>query len=204
MDLVAASAKRKPYHHGDLRSALLTAGEAMVERVGVEALSLRELTREIGVSNNAPRRHFPSKQVLLDALALQGFERLGVVLNRAASSEEPDFVRRLIKVAHAHIRFVLKHQSLFRLMFAAKQRSDAPPELLDASYKALMAGPLTISYGQSIGDVVAGDPQRLAITVFAAVEGLVSLSSDGKVLGIPIEKHAEHCIRDIMLGLKPR
>jgi AcrR family transcriptional regulator len=196
--------KRKPYHHGDLRSALLTAGEAMVERVGVEALSLRELTREIGVSNNAPRRHFPSKQVLLDALALQGFERLGVVLNRAAASTEPDFVKRLVKVAHAHIRFAMKHRSLFRLMFDAKQRQDAPPELIEASHLALMAGPQTIAYGQSIGEVVAGEPQRLAITVFAAVEGLVSLSSDGKVHGLSIERVAENCIEDIMLGLKPR
>ena len=201
---MALSVIRKPYHHGDLRSALLEAGEVMIERVGVEGLSLRELTREIGVSNNAPRRHFPSKQVLLDALALQGFERLGAALNRAASSEEPDFVRRLVKVAHAHIRFAVKHQSLFRLMFAAKQRPGAPPALIDASHKALMAGPLTISYGQTMGEVVAGEPQRLAITVFAAVEGLVSLSSDGKINGISIEKHAEHCIHDIMLGLKPR
>jgi AcrR family transcriptional regulator len=201
---VAVIAKRKPYHHGDLRSALLTAGEEMVERVGVEALSLRELTREIGVSNNAPRRHFPTKQLLLDALALQGFERLGAALNRAATSTETDFVRRLVKVAHAHIRFAMKHRSLFRLMFEAKQRPDASPELLEASHNALMAGPLTIAYGQSIGKVVAGEPQRLAITVFAAVEGLVSLSSDGKISGLSIEKVAENCIEDIMLGLKPR
>lgn len=201
---MAVIAKRKPYHHGDLRSALLTAGEEMVERVGVEALSLRELTREIGVSNNAPRRHFPTKQLLLDALALQGFERLGAALNRAATSTETDFVRRLVKVAHAHIRFAMKHRSLFRLMFEAKQRPDASPELLEASHNALMAGPLTIAYGQSIGEVVAGEPQRLAITVFAAVEGLVSLSSDGKVSGLSIEKVAENCIEDIMLGLKPR
>ena len=98
----------------------------------------------------------------------------------------------------------MKHQSLFRLMFAAKQRSDASPELIEASHKALMAGPQTISYGQSIGDVVDGSPDRLAMTVFAAVEGLVSLSSNGKVNGIAIEKAAENCIHDIMLGLKPR
>ena len=201
---MALSAGRKPYHHGDLRSALLEAGEVMIERVGVEGLSLRELTREIGVSNNAPRRHFPSKQILLDALASQGFERLGAALNRAASNDEPDFVRRLVKVAHAHIRFAVKHRSLFRLMFAAKQRPDASPELVEASYKALMAGPLTITYGQSRGEVVPGEPQRLAITVFAAIEGLVTLSFDGKINGIPLEKQAEHCIHDIMLGLKPR
>jgi AcrR family transcriptional regulator len=172
----------------------------MIERVGVEGLSLRELTRKIGVSNNAPRRHFPSKQVLLDALALQGFERLGAALNRAASDDEPDFVRRLVKIAHAHIHFAVKHRSLFRLMFAAKQGSDSSPELIEASRKALMVGPLTVSYGQSMGEVVAGEPQRLAITVFAAVEGLVSLSFEGKIDGISIEKHAEHCINDIMLG----
>lgn len=201
---MAVHTKPKTYHHGDLRSALLVAAEAALERVGVEALSLRELTREIGVSSNAPRRHFPSKQVLLDALALEGFERLGTVLNRAASSDEPDFLRRIIKVAHAHIRFAMKHRSLYRLMFASKQRSDAPPELLDVSYKALMAGPHTIAYGQSTGAVIDGDPLRLGLTLFSAIEGLMSLSADGKINGVSIEKLAEEIIGNIMLGLKPR
>ena len=89
-------------------------------------------------------------------------------------------------------------------MFAAKQRPDALPELLEASHNALIAGPLTIAYGQSTGEIVAGDPERLAITIFATVEGLVSLSSGGKVNGVPIEILAEICIEAIMLGLKPR
>ncbi len=89
-------------------------------------------------------------------------------------------------------------------MFAAKQRPDASPELLEASHRALMAGPLTIAYGQSTGEIVAGDPERLAITVFATVEGLVSLSSGGKVNGVPIDILAESCIAAMMLGLKPR
>jgi AcrR family transcriptional regulator len=201
---VAAQAKPKTYHHGDLRSALLTSAEAMLERVGAEELSLRELTREIGVSSNAPRRHFPSKQVLLDALAIEGFERLGVVLNRAAASDEPDFLRRMVKVAQAHIRFAMKHRSLYRLMFASKQRADAPPELLEISYKALTAGPRTIAYGQETGAVVNGDPLRLGLTFFSTIEGLLSLSVDGKINGTSIEKLAEQIIGDIMLGLKPR
>lgn len=194
----------QPYHHGDLRSALLTAAEAMLERVGVEALSLRELTREIGVSNNAPRRHFPSKQSLLDALALQGFERLGEVLDRAAVSDEREFLPRLIAVVNANIRFVTTHRALFRLMFAAKQREGASAQLMESSYKALLAGPQTIAYGQRIGAVVEGDTVQLALTVFAAVEGLISLSVDGKLGGVPIENVAEVIVGNIMLGLTPR
>ena len=66
----------RPYHHGNLRGALLDAAERTVRERGVQALSLRELAREIGVSHGAPRRHFPDRQALLDALAESGFERL--------------------------------------------------------------------------------------------------------------------------------
>ena len=196
--------KPTSYHHGDLRAALLTAAEAMLERVGVEALSLREITREIGVSNNAPRRHFPSKQSLLDALALQGFTRLGAVLDQAAASGEPDFLQRLLAVARANIRFATQHRALFRLMFATKQRPDATPEFQQAAYNALLAGPSTIIYGQRIGAVVPGDPIQLALTVFSAVEGLMSLSVDGKLGGVPVENVAEQVLGNIMQGLRPR
>jgi len=196
--------KDKPYHHGDLRAALLKAAEAMIERVGVEGLSLRELTREIGVSSNAPRRHFPNKQVLLDALALQGFELLGMVFRRAASSNEREFSQRIIKVAKANIRFAMKNRSLYRLMFASKQRAGAPVELLDAAKATLTAGGSAVVYGQSVGAVIAGDPDQLGLTLLAAVEGLMSLSVDGKFNGVPIEHLAEQVIENIVLGLKPR
>ena len=197
-------AGKTSYHHGDLRAALLAAGEAMLERVGPEALSLRELTREIGVSNNAPRRHFPNKQALLDALAISGFERLGAALERAVADAHPDFERRILRLSKVNIRFSIKHSSLLRLMFAAKQRDGAPPALLEASYQALLPGPRTIEYGQRVGAVRAGDPERLALAIFASVEGLISLSSNGKFMGVPIEKLAAEIIPLIMAGLTPR
>src|SRR6187397_898095 len=79
--LPAVTATARPYHHGNLRPALLAAAERALARGG--ELSLRELAREIGVSHAAPRRHFPDKQALLDALALDGFERLGRDLSTA-------------------------------------------------------------------------------------------------------------------------
>ena len=62
----------RPYHHGNLREALLVQAMTTLREGGVEALSLRELARAVGVSHAAPRRHFPDRQALLDALAERG------------------------------------------------------------------------------------------------------------------------------------
>src|ERR1700722_17630556 len=85
----------RPYHHGNLRTALLAAAEQTVRERGVQDLSLRELAREIGVSHGAPRRHFPDRQALLDALAESGFERLGAELRAAVAGAGDDFQTRL-------------------------------------------------------------------------------------------------------------
>src|SRR6201992_4247586 len=88
--LVACSAMdQRPYHHGNLRPALLGQAERPPRDGGGQQLSLRELAREIGVSHAAPRRHFPDRQALLDALAIEGFARLGGVLRDAAGSCAP-------------------------------------------------------------------------------------------------------------------
>ena len=81
----------RTYHHGNLRAALLEEAERAL--AAGEDLSLRELARRAGVSHAAPRRHFADKQALLDALATDGFERLGRELDAAMSSavdSDPD------------------------------------------------------------------------------------------------------------------
>ncbi len=176
----------------------------MLERLGPEALSMRELARAVGVSSNAPRRHYPTKQHLLDALALDGFERLGGDLRQALAVEEPSFEARLINLAHANIRFATRYRALFRLMFVAKQHPHVSPELLRASYEALSVGPQTMAYGQASGRVTPGDPERQALVIFAAVEGLISFSVDGSFGGVPVEHLAEQAILQIMVGLQPR
>lgn len=176
----------------------------MLEARGTEELSLRELSRELGVSNTAPRRHFANKQALLDALALEGFKRLGVTLDRAIAARRDPFDARIVKLARAHVRFSMRHPALLRLMFAAKFHPEATSALLEASHQALAAAPLTIVEGQAAGAVVPGDPDRLALAVFASVEGLVTLSINGEFGGVPIDKLAVEIVGQIILGLRPR
>ena len=84
----------RPYHHGNLREALLAAAERTLVAGGASSLTLRELGRELGVSHTSPRRHFADKQALLDALALRGFERLGAVTARAAKDRARTWASR--------------------------------------------------------------------------------------------------------------
>src|ERR1700741_2439858 len=68
--------RQAPYHHGDLRDALVQAAQRILETDGLAALSLRAVARRAGVSPAAPYHHFPDKQALLDAVAERGFDAL--------------------------------------------------------------------------------------------------------------------------------
>ena len=89
----------RPYHHGNLRSALLQQAAQTIDERGIQALTLRELARDVGVSHAAPRRHFPDRQALLDAIAEDGFERLGAELADAVDQAGPRFDARLHALA---------------------------------------------------------------------------------------------------------
>jgi len=193
----------RPYHHGNLREALLRAAEAAMERGGAKALTLRELSRELGVSHTSPLRHFANKQALLDALAVRGFERMSAVVSRAVKDRGQSFDVRLIKLARAYVGFQTKHPQLCALMFEAKHSPDAPKELREAGERAYLHGPNIFADGQADGEVTEGDPWRLCLVVFAALQGLVSISTGGKFKGIPLDTLVPEVMERIIVGLRP-
>src|ERR1041384_987611 len=93
------------YHHGDLRQAVLRKAGEVLEKEGVDALSLREVARRAGVSHNAPYRHFPDRDSLLVALVEEGFQMLLDALARRPRRE----------MGEAYVDFALAHPQRFRL-----------------------------------------------------------------------------------------
>jgi AcrR family transcriptional regulator len=191
----------RPYHHGNLRQALLHAAEAALEAGGVQHLSLRELSRELGVSHASPQRHFATKQNLIDALAIMGFERLSSVMAKAAGARSQDFNARLTRGARAYVGFALKHPALFALMFEAKRRSGMLPELRTALGAAFSHIPKILKEGQEAGKIVSGDPDRLALTLGATLHGLVAMSIEGKVRGTSLRAIVPETVRHVLVGL---
>jgi AcrR family transcriptional regulator len=195
----------RPYHHGNLREALLAAGERALEAGGAQNLSLRELAREVGVSHAAPRRHFADRQALLDALALTGFERLGTALAEAITSAGTDFDARLLGLARAYIAYATDHPALVELMFASKHQAGAPPELAQAADLAFAPALAAVAEGQASGAVVGGDPKRVATVAFAAIHGLVAMANNGMLDDdLSLEGFLDEAVERLVAGLRPR
>lgn len=153
------STSAKPYHHGDLRAALLDAADALLEAGEV---SLREAARRAGVSPAAAYRHFADKEALLAALAARHFGEFAAALAGA------DFAGKGV----AYVRFALERPGRFRLMFGPLlKRAAAHPELRaasDAAFERLTA---------------AAGGRDAAIRAWAMVHGLAHLLLDGAIPG---------------------
>jgi AcrR family transcriptional regulator len=169
----------RPYHHGRLRAALLAEAERTLREQGIEALSLRDLARQAGVSHAAPRRHFADRQALLDALAEAGFARLGDEVRAAIDGADGDYQARLRAAATAYVRFAITDAALTELMFAAKAagRSAALPGASESLYTAV--GDL-IRQGQQAGALPKGDPERLRLLLVATLQGIAALITSGR------------------------
>jgi AcrR family transcriptional regulator len=125
----AALTEPRPYHHGDLRRALVEAGRRLLEAEGGVDLSLRAVAREAGVSPAAPYHHFRDKSELLDALAFEGWDQLAEQM-RAALAEAAPGRDRLVTLGVAYVRFSRMNPAIYRVMFNCSQSHETMPEKL--------------------------------------------------------------------------
>ena len=122
-NLSRKSEEPRSYHHGDLRRALILAAEKVLERDGPNALSLRGVAREAGVSAAAPYHHFKDKDELLAAVAHQGFEMLAEAMDRASSDIE-DPLKRVNAIGVAYVCFARDNRALYHLMYDSSRREN--------------------------------------------------------------------------------
>jgi AcrR family transcriptional regulator len=189
----------RPYHHGNLRVALIKQAEQALREEGLEGLSLRDLARQIGVSHAAPRRHFADRQALLDALAESGFARLGGELRVATESVGEDYEARLRATATAYVHFAISDAALLELMFAGKRREEAR-SLREAADRAFSVILELIREGQATGLLERGEPERIALLLFATMQGFAALVTAGIVASDQIESLVADAIGRFLHG----
>ncbi len=157
----------KPYHHGNLRSALLAAGEQELTLNGVEGFSLRAVAKRAGVSHAAPAHHFGDMAGLLTALAAEGFRRFNATLEEhEAGTDDPR--ERAVRAGLGYIDFAITRPALFKLIFAAEKPDFAVLELQGVSEEA---------YQHLVGLIegLGGGPRDVA-ALWAMSHGLADLA----------------------------
>jgi AcrR family transcriptional regulator len=182
-------AKTHQYHHGNLRQALITAGLEMVERDGVESLTLRSVAKRINVSHSAPYHHFGNKAHLLAAVADAGFSLMAAAIQaemRAHRSGHP--YHQLQAVITGYFRFALARPSLFRLMFRPElTRPDQYPFLAEAEARTFSMLVEGIVACQEAGSVADCDPMPFAAFTWSTIHGLATLCIDRVILETPLK-----------------
>jgi AcrR family transcriptional regulator len=199
-----ATAASRPYHHGNLRAELLGHAEQALRDGGLADLSLRELARRARVSHAAPRRHFPDKQALLDALAQEGFERLGRELEAAAADAGPTVADRVRAFAGAYVAFATRDAALLDLMFAGKHRPGVPDGVREAADRAFATPYAIIADGQAAGEIEGGDPEPVGLFALATLQGLATLANSEMLGELAVEDVLDGVVDRIMHGLRPR
>ncbi len=132
-DSNSVNIEKRPYHHGDLRAALVAEGLNLLDEKGSDSLSLREIARNVGVTATSVYRHFPDKDALLAALAREGLARLGTQQKEAARLAGGGSAG-FTATGRAYVRFALANPGLFRLIFASAMNciEDLDPDAPDA------------------------------------------------------------------------
>ncbi len=201
----------QPYHHGDLRRALIDTALELVTEEQDWDFSLRELARRAGVSHQAPYNHFPEKQDLLGAVAVVGFERLRDGMLRAmAGIDAPEALVEVI--GRTYVRLGLENPALYRLMFG-QALTDAGPgdrptvaRLAGAQARAVLEQVIQRGARSGVFAVSPDDPkdQILAAHAFwSAVHGLTMLVIDDLMApGVSVDDMIERLLRTQIKGLR--
>ena len=175
---------KRPYHHGDLRRAIIETAINMLDEDKGWQFTLREVARRAGVSHAAPYKHFPDKAALLVELALIGFDRLREAVTAARSRSTGSLRDEFLAMAQAYVRFGASNPSLYRLMFSAEAGSVADIHLNERALASL--GVLTdlIAQGQRQGWLRPRDVRSQVAACWAQMHGLTLLTID-KLLLLP-------------------
>lgn len=176
---MSKSRSKVTYHHGDLRQALVEASlEIIAETRDASSVSLREVARRVGVSPAAPYRHFADKDVLLAAVAEEGFQQLLLALRvEVHVTDEP--LARLQANGVAYVKFAIAHPAHYRVMFNSfRVEKENYPSLNTVAREAFAEMVHAITAGQAIGVIQPSDPRQLAWISWSLVHGLALLLID--------------------------
>lgn len=168
----AAGLPSKPYHHGDLRNALIRRAAEVLEESGADDISLRSLAKDVGVAHPAVYRHFADKQELMATVLEQAYLRLAHLY--LVKATHPDPLVRLQDIAAAYLEFAFESPNTFLAMGGRRLNVTDKFEGLEAAIDASFAPTkATVREAQDAGLFASDDTRGLAAFYWGALLGVI-------------------------------
>ena len=181
--------KKKNYHHGDLKNALIKAGVEILAKDGVSGLSLRKVAMKAGVSHAAPYAHFADKQALIAAISTEGFRQLYERVSGVAEKYRSQPEKQLTEAAWAYVQFAMDDRDRFKVMFSGvlekeKEYSDFVVE----SQRNFQLVKSIVEANQASGRLRGGDSALVALSAWGIIHGFLMLLLEGQISHAVLEK----------------
>lgn len=162
------------------RARLCAVAETLFAERGPQAVTMRELARELGVSAMTPYRYFKDKESILAAVRANAFDRFAATLEQAARVPG-NAVDKADAVGRAYLDFAFGESNAYKLMFDLMQPEEG--RFPDLERAAARARETMTGYMEALveGGYLAGDPEMLGQIFWAMVHGLVVLQLPGKL-----------------------
>ncbi len=171
------NAKSSTYHHGNLREALLKAAMSILDESGIEAVTIRQVARKVGVGHSAPANHFADKRALLTQLAIDTFIELGELIKRDLQLAPQGISEKVRVFTDTLIEFGLSQPNRYRLLWRRDYLDNDSIELngaMDVIYDALLA---TLATDKKSNISV----ESKAIALWSMLQGYVTMRIDGNL-----------------------
>jgi len=183
---------------GDLREGCLVEAMGIIKDRGLEELSLREVARRLGVSHQAPYRHFPSRDHLLAEVVDRAFRRFDDFLAQAGVTEDPR--ADLQRMGQLYLEYAARFPLEYRLMFGAKlPRVEEHPQMMERGCGAFdqLRDVLARMVGGTRDDAVV---TAEAMFAWSTIHGLASILQTEAMGNLGIDADLQRAVSDHVLG----
>jgi len=179
MNKVPSRRSDRGYHHGDLRRALLTAAMELLDKQGIDAVTVRAVAREADVAHSAPANHFRDRTALLTQLAVASFQELIRDVDDVCARSRATKREQIEAFAEVVLRFAFTYPHRYRLLWRA--------DCIDQSSAGFQTSGGAV-YGRLRQIMETGErsrqmsPDTQVVAAWSLIHGYVSLRLDGTLI----------------------
>jgi AcrR family transcriptional regulator len=128
--------RKRGYHHGNLKQALVDAALLLIEEKGPQGFTLSEAAKRAGVTPAAVYRHFEGREDLIAEAARQGYEIFGDVMEHAYAEGGPTALSRFEATGRAYLAFAARYPGHYQAMFESGVSVQRTADLAAAAERA--------------------------------------------------------------------